>query len=217
MLQSENMKQSQEKLPNQEEVTRSGWNNKAREGWGDEGEPDPFFEGFYAQHSELKKPEARILDVGCGPGNYIPYLKKKGTVLGIDISPEVIKVCKERGIKNVKVANIFKFKTKEKFDTIVLLENNLGMAETIPKTKKLLKILSNLLKENGQILTNAREVKTGKVYDGKMRFLWKKKKGKYICWISFNSKYLKELCKEVGLSMQVFDREGHHYLAKITK
>jgi 2-polyprenyl-3-methyl-5-hydroxy-6-metoxy-1,4-benzoquinol methylase len=56
----------------------------------------------------------KILDVGCGPGNYTPYLNKKGKVLGIDISPKVIEVCKERGFKNVKVADIFKLKIREK-------------------------------------------------------------------------------------------------------
>jgi SAM-dependent methyltransferase len=160
--------------------------------------------------------KGKILDVGCGPGNYIPYLNKKGKVLGIDISPKVIQVCKERGFKNVSVADIFKLKIKEKFDTIVLLENNLGMAQTIPKTKKLLKILGSLLNEKGQILTNVRDVTTGDYFDGKMRMVWKNKKGDWISWISFSSKFLKNICESVGMKMRVLDKDKYHYLAKIT-
>jgi 2-polyprenyl-3-methyl-5-hydroxy-6-metoxy-1,4-benzoquinol methylase len=182
----------------------------------------------YRQFEKLEKEiislaKGKILDVGCGPGNYIPYLNKKGEVLGIDISPKIIKVCKERGIENVKVVDVFKFKTKEKFDTIVLLENNLGMAETIPRTKILLKKLGKMLNKNGKILTNSRDVTKGNYfntkglyYNGKMRIVWKNKKGDWICWISFNDKLLGDICKDVGMKMRVLDRVGNHYLAKIT-
>lgn len=98
----------------------------------------------------ISKSKGDILDLGCGTGNYIPYLNKKGNVLGIDISRSAVEVAKKKyGLNNVKVADIFKFKTQKKFDTIVLLENNLGMSGTLIKTKKLLKILSSLLKKDG--------------------------------------------------------------------
>ena len=180
---------------------------------------------YFRKYKQLDKLEkqiislssGRILDVGCGPGNYLPYLNRKGKVLGIDISPKVIKVCKERGFKNIKVIDIFKLKSKEKFDTIVLLENNLGMAQTIPNTKKLLRILANLLNKSGKILTNVRDVKNGDYFDGKMRMIYKNKKGDWISWISFSPKFLKSLCEDVGLKMQILNRDKYHYLAKITR
>ena len=61
---------------------------------------------------------------------------KRGKVIGIDISPTVIRVAKARGLKNCKVANIFTWKPRQKFDTIALIENNLGIAETPEKTKE---------------------------------------------------------------------------------
>jgi 2-polyprenyl-3-methyl-5-hydroxy-6-metoxy-1,4-benzoquinol methylase len=40
----------------------------------------------------------RVLDVGSGGGRWSLFLQKKGhEVLGIDISPLAVKVCKERG------------------------------------------------------------------------------------------------------------------------
>jgi len=165
--------------------------------------------------------KGEILDVGCGTGQYIPHLMKKGKVLGIDISSKAIQAAKEKyNLKNVKVADIFNFKPSKKFDTIVLLENNLGMAQTIPRTKKLLKILSNHLNTSGQILTDAHEVK-GKnhdtVFNGELRPVWKGKIGDKFMWINFNSGYLKELCEEMSLNLKVIGRNKTSYLAKITK
>ncbi len=118
----------------------------------------------YRQLSGLEKriislSYGNILDVGCGPGYYIPSLMKRGRVIGIDISEIIIRITKERGLKNCKVADIFKFKTRNKFDTITLLENNLGMGETLSGAKRLLRMLSSLLKENGQILTISKRIR----------------------------------------------------------
>ena len=71
--------------------------------------------------------KGKILDIGCATGYYIPALNKKGNVLGIDISRQAIKVAKENGLTNCKTADIFKFRTNKKFETITLLENNLGI------------------------------------------------------------------------------------------
>lgn len=166
----------------------------------------------------ISKAKGNILDLGCGTGNYIPYLKKKGKVLGIDISPNVIKVAKKRyRLKNVKVADIFKFITNQKFDTIVLLENNLGMAGTLRKTKQLLHVLRNLLKKNGQILTNVRNVPKGTYFVGELKPVWKERKGQKFKWISFNAKFLKELCEDAGFNLEILERDRYNYLAKITK
>ena len=166
----------------------------------------------------ISKARGDILDLGCGTGNYIPYLMKKGKVLGIDISPKVITVAKEKyRLRNVKVADIFKFKTSKKFDTIVLLENNLGMAGTLKKIKQLLKILSRILKKNGQILTNARNLPKKTYCLNELSPIWKGKRGQKFKWISLNVKFLRKLCEEEGLDLEIVDRSRYHYLAKITK
>ena len=158
-----------------------------------------------------------ILDVGCGTGMYVPYLAKKGKVTGIDISTNIIRVAKEMKIKNVFVADIFKFKPKKKYDTIVLLENNLGMAETLKRTKQLLKILGSLLKENGKILTNIRNVPRGTYFVGELYPIWKGQKGQKFKWISFNAKFLRKLCDEEGLKLKIVDRDKWNYLAILSK
>ncbi len=146
---------------------------------------------------------------------------KKGNVIGIDISTKAVQVAKEKcRLKNVMIANIFNFKLSKKFDTIVLLENNLGMAQTLPRAKRLLRILSSYLKPSGQILTDAHELKGRNhdtVFKGQLRPVWKDNVDDRFVWINFNSGYLKKLCEEEGLSMKVIGRNKTSYLARITK
>ena len=114
-----------------------------RTGEKDYGDMSRYFR-TYVHLSRLEKKlislsKGEILDVGCATGYYIPALNRNGTVRGIDISRQAIKVAKENGLTNCKTADIFNFRTNKKFDTITLLENNLGMAETPKGAKKLLK------------------------------------------------------------------------------
>ena len=45
----------------------------------------------------LLSPKAKILDVGCGPGNYTKYLMEKGfSVEGIDLSKKMIQIAKKK-------------------------------------------------------------------------------------------------------------------------
>ena len=45
----------------------------------------------------------RILDVGCGTGANLVMLSQFGEVEGVDISPDALAFCRERGLKNVKL------------------------------------------------------------------------------------------------------------------
>jgi predicted TPR repeat methyltransferase len=175
----------------------------------------------YKQFTKLEKKlislcTGKILDVGCGTGYHIPYLMKRGRTEGIDISEKAIQVAKEMGLNNCYVADIFRFSTKKKYDTITLLQNNLGMAETIPKTKKMLMILSNLLSKDGQILLMHR--KTKEKYKIIIRhFEWKNKKSQKFRWIHHNARYLSNLCKELGLRADIIYKDRHYNLIRITR
>src|SRR5260370_41316957 len=92
--------------------------------------------------------KGRVLDIGCGGGRWSLYLQKKGDdVLGIDISPLAVKVCKERGLRNVVVKSISEVDSSlGKFDTILMMGNNFGLfgspkqaqaiTETIPRNNE---------------------------------------------------------------------------------
>ena len=71
------------------------------------GGPDfsPFYSDMYHFLNLMEKlalpPRSRILDVGCGPGWVSHYLGKLGySVLGVDISTELVNLARERVIKD---------------------------------------------------------------------------------------------------------------------
>ena len=44
-----------------------------------------------------------ILDVGCGTGYNLTHLQDLGRCQGVDMSPEALDFCRQRGVKNVKI------------------------------------------------------------------------------------------------------------------
>ena len=111
--------------------------------------------------------KGKILDVGCGGGSHSLFLQEKGfDVTAIDISANVIKACKLRGVQNARVQNLLEVSTdtseselaKQKFDTILLLMNGTGIFGTLSETSKYLQKLKSLLNPNGQILIDSSDI-----------------------------------------------------------
>lgn len=71
------------------------------------------FNKFYAKKYSMFLPKdktAKILDIGCGPGFFLYFLKKMGYTnsLGIDISMEQVALAKSQGL-DFKLENMFEF------------------------------------------------------------------------------------------------------------
>lgn len=68
--------------------------------------------------------QARILEIGCGMGNFLLFLGQEGyeNFLGVDIAPEAIRYCLDKGISKVKfIKDLMEFlSTAPQFDLIVL-------------------------------------------------------------------------------------------------
>jgi len=64
-----------------------------------------------------------ILDAGCGTGMIFSHLEKYGTVVGIDLSKEALKFCRERRLRPLIMADMVALPFKnESFDLIVGLD-----------------------------------------------------------------------------------------------
>jgi 2-polyprenyl-3-methyl-5-hydroxy-6-metoxy-1,4-benzoquinol methylase len=96
----------------------------------------------------------RILDVGVGGGRLARHMQDKGhDVVGIDISPSAVEAAKANGVRDVRLHNILEGPLEEeKFDTIVLLGNNLGIAGTHANIGPFLKTLASMLEPGGRII-----------------------------------------------------------------
>jgi SAM-dependent methyltransferase len=54
----------------------------------------------------LNNPNPRILDVGCGTGANLKMLAQYGSAEGVDISPQAVDFCRERGLNSVRLGAI---------------------------------------------------------------------------------------------------------------
>jgi len=52
------------------------------------------------------QPGIRILDAGCGTGGNMRWLARFGAVWGIDLSPEAVSFCRERGLRTVSRGSV---------------------------------------------------------------------------------------------------------------
>ena len=166
----------------------------------------------YEEFSDLEKKAIRmtygeILDVGCATGYHVTALKRRGNVDAIDISEHIIKIANEQGIENCFVADIFKYHPNKKYDTITLFENNIGLAGTISKTKKFIKILAKLLKEDGQILCEIVRTRTVDTWCVLITPLWNGKKGKSFNWLHFSPSFLSKICAKYSLKLEVLEEK----------
>jgi len=102
--------------------------------------------------------KGKVLDIGCGAGRHALFLQNKEfDVTGVDISPLAIKVCKKRGLKNVKALSIMQINPKlGLFDTVLMLGNNFGLFENFNKARKLLVKLSRITTSRGRIIAETR-------------------------------------------------------------
>jgi SAM-dependent methyltransferase len=125
--------------------------------------PKVYFSGYGNWHPLEQKAmeyvKGRVLDIGCGAGRHSLYLQEKGfDVLGIDVSPLAIKVCKLRGLKRVKVMSIDSVDFKpDSFDTILMMGNNFGLLGSFSKACRLLKKFYGITSENALIIADTRD------------------------------------------------------------
>ena len=94
-----------------------------------------------------------VLDVACGTGVMFPYYLERNvaSVTGIDISPEMAKIADGKYEKECRVqvicGDVEDTAFDRKFDAIVVY----NAFPHFPDPRKLIKILSGLLKENGRL------------------------------------------------------------------
>ena len=102
----------------------------------------------------------RVLDVGCGAGRVCLHLQERGLqVVGIDISPGAVEVCHRRGVLDARVCAIEDVDASlGKFDTIVMLGNNLGLLASKSKGRRLLRRFHGLTSERGRIVAETRDI-----------------------------------------------------------
>jgi SAM-dependent methyltransferase len=109
------------------------------------------------QRQAIRLARGRVLDIGCGAGRCLLYLKEKGLKgVGIDISPLAIKVCRERGLKDVHARSITKIGPgMGLFDTIIMMGNNFGLFGSFARARRLLRVMHRMTTPGARIIAES--------------------------------------------------------------
>jgi SAM-dependent methyltransferase len=96
----------------------------------------------------------RVLDVGAGAGRASLELQQRGhDVLALDTSPGAAQICQRRGVPHAFTGTVYELADTqpERFDTILLLGNNLGLLETPQSATRFLAALAALSAPNATL------------------------------------------------------------------
>ncbi len=109
------------------------------------------------EKAALRLARGKVLDVGCGGGRHSLFLQRKGLeVLGVDVSPLAIKVCKMRGLRKARVLSIEQITPKlGLFDTVIMLGNNFGLFHNHKLAKRFLRTLWRMTSPRARIIAES--------------------------------------------------------------
>jgi SAM-dependent methyltransferase len=98
----------------------------------------------------------RVLDLGCGAGRVSVYLQSRGLdVVGIDVSPLAVELAGASGVDARLGTLATAVERDERFDTILLLGNNLGLLGDGEQGGRLLRKLAHHTTARGRILAGS--------------------------------------------------------------
>ena len=98
--------------------------------------------------SSSSSKDIKILCVGCGTGSELEHAAQFGQVTGVDIDPQVVSLCREKGLNVIQADILDTSLPKESFDVVVAMD----VIEHIKDDYKTVQALSGLLKKGGHLL-----------------------------------------------------------------
>jgi hypothetical protein len=180
-------------------------------------------EVLFRKYDEMPELEKIALD-------HALYLQDLGfDVTCIDVSAGAVDVMKKSGLKAEKI-NFFSY-NKQKFDTLLMLMNGIGIAGKLSNLERTLLHAKSLLNKGGKILCDSSDIKylyededgslwmdLNSEYYGNFRFQmkYKKEKGPWFDWLYVDFDSLFTAAKNVGLKAVRLEEIDDHYIAELT-
>jgi SAM-dependent methyltransferase len=189
------------------------------------------------EKAAMRYAKGRILDVGCGGGRVSLYFQKKGLdVLGIDVSPLAVKVCKLRGLRKPRVMSVTDVSSRlGMFDSILMIGNNFGLFANPNRAKRLLRAFYHITTPNALIIAESNDpYRTTEPFhlayhrrnrrEGRMsgeltiRVRYKKYKTPWFKYLIVSKKEMKRILEGTGWRVKRFvDSKGSPYIGIIEK
>lgn len=94
-----------------------------------------------------------LLDIACGTGRHLNYLKKDFKCTGVDISDQMLDIARKNfpDIRFIK-ADMIDLDLKEEFDAIICLFSSIGYVKTHENLRKTINNFANHLKQGGVVI-----------------------------------------------------------------
>ncbi len=179
----------------------------------------------------LDECRGKVLDIGAGAGCHTLPLQERGTdVTALDISEGAVKAMQERGVKHVLKQDIFKLKD-QKFDTLLLLMNGVGIAGNLSGLDRLLKHSKTILNPGGQILLESSDIlymfededgsyvidlNAGYYGEVKYNMKYNDQDSGWFKWLFIDPAILQDYAEKHGYTFEVlYEGENGNYLARL--
>ncbi len=181
------------------------------------------------EKAALKACQGSILDVGAAAGVHALHLQNKGfKVNAIDTSAGAVRFLHS---KNIAARQIDFFELKEeKYDTVLLLMNGIGIAGDLEGVEKFLLHAKSLLAPNGKILIDSTDIQylyedeDGSVwvdlntaYYGNFNYQMKYNShtSEWFKWLYLDAQNFCEAAEKCGLSFEILETDEYAFLVEL--
>ncbi|MFA8450163.1 MAG: class I SAM-dependent methyltransferase [Bacteroidales bacterium] len=176
----------------------------------------------------LKQCKGKILDIGAGVGSHSLYLQNKGLdITALEISPFCVDIMKDRGIDNIVFGDFNEIKV-EKYDTLLLLMNGIGICGQINNLALFLTRCKQFLNDGGELLLDSSDLSymyegedeafMPSHYIGEVRYTmgFEDVTGPAFDWLFIDFDKLKEEAVKCGFTCEKIINGPHYdYLARL--
>lgn len=190
-----------------------------------------YFRDFYEmpelEQKALKMCRGKVLDIGAGAGSHSIELQNlKLNVTALELSGAACEVMRARGVKNVVCDDIFKY-SDDKFDTLLMLMNGIGLCSTCDGFKSFLQHAETLLAPGGQLIFDSCDIAymyedfpQPAHYYGEVKccYEYSQDKTEWFHWLYLDFSTMSAIARAAGWKAErIADDENDQYLARLTR
>ena len=168
--------------------------------------------------------QGEILDIGAGVGAITIIAQEHFNITGLERSKDACEIATQLGVKNMVNEDIWSF-GGQRYDTLLMLMNGIGIVGKFKSLKPFLNHLSTLLKPEGQIILDSSDLSylfpafetNPELGEISFQYEYKGNKGDWFEWLFIDQDTLTKCASEVGFDTEIMmQNEDDQYLARLT-
>jgi SAM-dependent methyltransferase len=175
----------------------------------------------------LDQCQGSVLDIGAGAGSHALILQeRKIDVTALDISGMAVNIMLQRGVRHALEKDVFTY-TGQKYDTLLLMMNGIGLCGTIQQLRLFLQHAKQLLNKEGQLIFDSSDI--AYLYEGNMphgdtyygeveyQYAYKGQKTDWFKWLYVDEAKLISIALEEGWATEIiYEDDMDQYLSRLT-